>query len=100
MDREANQHMRTDPAAAHVPIMNVAAKKSELLCYVLRHQGMLAPRNALLEAVWGAKTYVGGRTMDAPFRRFREKPSLLVSAMTTVTPSGHTLRHVEGGEDV
>jgi hypothetical protein len=92
--------MRTDPEAVQVPIMNAAAKTSELLCSVLRHQGMLAPRNALLKVVWGAKTYVGRCTVDAPYRRFHEKPSLQVSAMTTVTPSGHDPRHGEGGEDV
>jgi DNA-binding response OmpR family regulator len=77
----------------------LTAKEFELLRYFLRHPGLLATRDALLESVWGESTYVGSRTVDVHIRRLREKIPLLATAITTIKPFGYKLRDLKGGDD-
>jgi DNA-binding response OmpR family regulator len=77
----------------------LTAKEFELLRYFLRHQGLLATRDALLEAVWGESTYVGSRTVDVHIRRLREKIPMLATAIVTIKPFGYKLRDLKGGDE-
>jgi DNA-binding response OmpR family regulator len=79
--------------------VELTAKEFELLRYFLRHPGLLATRDALLESVWGESTYVGSRTVDVHIRRLREKIPMLATAIATVKPFGYKLRDLKGGDD-
>jgi two-component system alkaline phosphatase synthesis response regulator PhoP len=72
--------------------VDLTAKEFELLRYFLRHPGLVATRDALLESVWGETTYVGSRTVDVHIRRLREKIPLLATAIATIKPIGYKLR--------
>jgi two-component system alkaline phosphatase synthesis response regulator PhoP len=71
--------------------VELTAKEFELLRYFLRHPGLVATRDALLESVWGESTYVGSRTVDVHIRRLREKIPLLATAIKTIKPIGYKL---------
>jgi DNA-binding response OmpR family regulator len=80
-------------------LVELTAKEFELLRYFLRHPGLLATRDALLESVWGESTYVGSRTVDVHIRRLREKIPLLATAIVTIKPFGYKLRDLKAGND-
>jgi DNA-binding response OmpR family regulator len=77
----------------------LTAKEFELLRYFLRHQGLLATRDALLESVWGETTYVGSRTVDVHIRRLREKIPMLATAIMTIKPIGYKLRDLRDQDE-
>ena len=79
--------------------VDLTAKEFELLRYFLRHPGLLATRDALLESVWGESTYVGSRTVDVHIRRLREKIPLLATAIVTIKPFGYKLRDPKDRDD-
>jgi DNA-binding response OmpR family regulator len=79
--------------------VDLTAKEFELLRYFLRHPGLLATRDALLESVWGETTYVGSRTVDVHIRRLREKIPMLTTAIATIKPLGYKLRDLKDGGD-
>jgi DNA-binding response OmpR family regulator len=79
--------------------VELTAKEFELLRYFLRHPGLLATRDALLESVWGENTYVGSRTVDVHIRRLREKIPMLATAIVTIKPFGYKLRDLKDRDD-
>lgn len=89
---------RHEVRVADKPV-SLTAKEFSLLRYFLRNPGLLATRDALLEAVWGETTYVGSRTVDVHIRRLREKIPLLATAIVTIKPFGYKLRDPKGESD-
>ena len=53
--------------------MEVTALEMKLLRYFLRHEGVLLPRQRILDAVWGADYFGTDRTVDNFINRLRSK---------------------------
>jgi DNA-binding response OmpR family regulator len=53
--------------------LGLKPKEYELLVYLARNQGIVLPRDLILERVWGWDYYGGSRTVDVHVRWLREK---------------------------
>ncbi len=54
-------------------LISFAPKEFALLHFLVRHNGQVFSREALLDRVWGAETFVNSRTVDVHIRWLREQ---------------------------
>lgn len=82
--------------------LETTALEMRLLRYFVRHEGVLLPRQRILDAVWGADYFGTDRTVDNFINRLRAKlepdpksPAYIV----TVRGAGYRFSRVPGGDE-
>jgi DNA-binding response OmpR family regulator len=82
--------------------LETTALEMRLLRYFVRHEGVLLPRQRILDAVWGADYFGTDRTVDNFINRLRAKlevdpknPAFIV----TVRGAGYRFSRVPGGDE-
>lgn len=72
--------------------VSLTAKEFGLLEHLLRNQGRVLTRDALLNAVWGYDYYGTTRTVDVHIRRLKQKLPSLNDAIISVKSLGYKLK--------
>ena len=67
-------------------------KEFELLCFLVKNQGKVFSREALLQNVWETNIYVDVRTVDVHIRKIREKLGDMADLIVTIKGVGYKLR--------
>jgi DNA-binding response OmpR family regulator len=82
--------------------LEATALEMRLLRYFVRHEGVLLPRQRILDAVWGSDYFGTDRTVDNFINRLRAKlepdpknPAFIV----TVRGAGYRFSRVPGGDE-
>lgn len=70
----------------------LTAKEFGLLEHLLRNQGRVLTRDALLNSVWGYDYYGTTRTVDVHIRRLKQKLPLLNDAIISIKSLGYKLK--------
>jgi two-component system phosphate regulon response regulator PhoB len=66
-----------------------------LLAYLVERRGRLCTRDEIMTDVWGARSYVGSRTVDTHVRRLREKLAGAAAMVETVRGVGYRFRELQ-----
>lgn len=92
----AIEGVRIDPARYRVEVdgrpIAFARREFDLLHFLIRHQGKVFSREALLDSVWGSDANVVDRTVDVHVRRIREKLGPYEHLIETVKGVGYRFR--------
>ncbi|MHB8483362.1 MAG: response regulator [Nitrospiria bacterium] len=93
------QGLTLDPVRHEVHVDNqevqLTSKEFGLLKILLKNQGRVQTRDALLNEVWGYDYYGTTRTVDVHIGRIREKIPLLSEAIVTVKSLGYKIKDEE-----
>lgn len=73
----------------------LTAKEFGLLEHLLRNQGRVLTRDALLNSVWGYGYYGTTRTVDVHIRRLKQKLPPLSDAIISIKSLGYKLKELE-----
>ena len=71
--------------------VRVSTLEMRLLAHLIEHRGRVWSRQQLLDTVWGCRTGVGARTIDAHVRRLRIKLGNAGSVLQTIRGTGYRL---------
>ena len=71
--------------------LELTANQFKVLYYLLRHEGQLVSRDALLKEIWGEKVHVSDRTIDTHIYSIRQQLGAGQKFLQSVHGKGYRL---------